>query len=82
MKKQLVLTFILCAAAALSALDYDDSAHLLERTGFGAPPRAVAELAPLSRKEAVERILGSLRTEPPSAPPQWASPPYPKPPSD
>jgi uncharacterized protein (DUF1800 family) len=34
-----------------------DIAHLLRRTGFGAPPPLVAELARLSLPEAVDRVL-------------------------
>ncbi len=44
-----------CAPA--QALDMDAARHLLFRTGFGAPPDAIAQLAPLNQKDAVRRLL-------------------------
>ena len=69
-------------STAVSALDYDDALHLLERTGFGAPPRVIASLMPLSRQEAVDFLINGLRADPSSAPPLWSVPPFPKPPGD
>ena len=57
------------AAAKSSALGSEDARHLLNRTGFGAPPREVAEFSRLTREQAVDRLLASRRTEPFSAPP-------------
>jgi uncharacterized protein (DUF1800 family) len=57
------------AAAKISALGSDDARHLLNRTGFGAPPREVAEFSRLTREQAVDRLLASRRTEPFNAPP-------------
>lgn len=50
----------------------DDARHLLERTGFGAPPAAVAEYARLSHAEAVARLLRQPPREPLSPPPASA----------
>jgi uncharacterized protein (DUF1800 family) len=47
-----------------------DARHLLNRTGFGAPPASVAAYARLSREQAVERLLASARTAPTLAPPE------------
>ncbi len=73
--------FVLCTASVF-ALDYDDSVHFLERTGFGAPPRVISVLSPLSRAEAVDFTVGGLRSEPGLAQPPWSLPPFPKPPGD
>ena len=76
------LACLLFVPTAAFALDYDDAVHLLDRTGFGAPPRAIAELAPLSRTEAVEFMISGLRTSPADTPPAWSVPPFPRPPGD
>jgi uncharacterized protein (DUF1800 family) len=57
------------AAAKISALGSEDARHLLNRTGFGTPPREVAEFSRLTREQAVDRLLASRRTEPFIAPP-------------
>ena len=46
--------------AAQAAMGPDDARHLLNRTGFGAQPREIAEYAALSRTEAVERLLAGM----------------------
>ncbi len=76
-------TLLLSAApTAVSALSYDDAVHLLERTGFGSPPRAVAALVPLTRQAAVDLLVGGLQTDPPVPPPAWGTPPFPRPPGN
>lgn len=65
----LVLSLNAGAAGKVVALGSDDARHLLNRTGFGAPPREVAEFARLTREQAVERLLSARRTEPLKAPP-------------
>ena len=72
----------LFGATAASALSYDDAVHLLERTGFGVPPQAIASLVPFSRAEAVDLLISGLQTDPPVSPPQWSIPPFTKPPGD
>jgi uncharacterized protein (DUF1800 family) len=57
------------AAQKVSVLGSDDARHLLNRTGFGAPPRDVAEFSRLTREQAVDRLLASRRTEPFNTPP-------------
>jgi uncharacterized protein (DUF1800 family) len=57
--------------AAQAQMGSDDARHLLNRTGFGAQPREIAEYAALSRTEAVERLLaGTVRTAR-TPPPDW-----------
>lgn len=59
-----------CAGPALARpMGEGDARHLLNRTGFGAPPASVAAYARLSREQAVDRILASARTAPTLAPP-------------
>jgi uncharacterized protein (DUF1800 family) len=77
-----VFALLVWDAAAAFALDYDDSVHFLERTGFGAPPRAIVALSPLTRAQAVALAIDGLQTEPVAPPPAWSVPPYPKPPGD
>jgi uncharacterized protein (DUF1800 family) len=57
------------AAVASAPMGEDDARHLLNRTGFGAPPSSVAAFAKLSRQQAVERLLTSARTAPVLTPP-------------
>ena len=59
--------------AAQAAMGPDDARHLLNRTGFGAQPREIAEYAALSRTEAVERLLAGMSRSARTPPPEWAS---------
>ena len=77
-----VFIFFLFSAPAASPLSYDDAVHLLERTGFGAPPREIAALVPFTRAGAVDFLLSGLRNDPPVPLPQWSIPPFVKPPGD
>lgn len=72
----LVWAMLAAAAQAASPLGEDDARHLLSRTGFSAQPREVAELARLSRREAVDRLLMATRTRAQTPPPAWALEPY------
>jgi uncharacterized protein (DUF1800 family) len=64
----LLLSLNSLAAVRAPMQGSDDARHLLNRTGFGAPPREVAEFARLMREQAVDRLLASRRTEPFNAP--------------
>jgi uncharacterized protein (DUF1800 family) len=55
------------------ALDAADARHLLARTGFGATAQEAAALAPLSRVQAVDRILNGARTTAVTPGPAWLS---------
>jgi uncharacterized protein (DUF1800 family) len=57
--------------AAQAAMGPNDARHLLNRTGFGAPPREIAEYAALSRTEAVERLLAGVSRSAQTQPPEW-----------
>ena len=57
------------APASSGPIGEDDARHLLNRTGFGAPPSSVAAFAKLSRQQAVDRLLTSARTMPVLTPP-------------
>ncbi|MBS1188987.1 MAG: hypothetical protein H6R10_779 [Rhodocyclaceae bacterium] len=50
------------AAVAGTPLGEAGARHLLERTGFGAPPVQVAEFSRLERRQAVDRLLADRRT--------------------
>jgi uncharacterized protein (DUF1800 family) len=51
------------AAPANAALVDDDIRHLLSRTGFGPTPAELSSFAGLSFAQAVDRILGDMRTK-------------------
>ncbi|MBI3503323.1 MAG: DUF1800 family protein [Proteobacteria bacterium] len=65
------------AVAPANALTPDDARHLLTRTGFGASASEIAELAPLDRAAAIDRILARTRTEPVLPRPNFLSQPWP-----
>ncbi|MBB4006603.1 DUF1800 domain-containing protein [Allorhizobium taibaishanense] len=57
------------------ALDMGEARHLLQRTGFGASPGEMVAVAPLTREEAVDRLLVGLdRPDLPVPPPFVALP--------
>jgi uncharacterized protein (DUF1800 family) len=61
--------------AGQAAMGPDDARHLLNRTGFGAQPREIAEYAALSRSEAVERLLAGMTRSARTSPPEWVREP-------
>ena len=74
-----VFSATLLAASAVAALTPDEARHLLNRTGFGATQAEIAELAPLDRAAAVDRLLSRTRTAPLVPPPAFLArdwPPY------
>lgn len=54
--------------AVAAPLGAGDARHLLIRTSFAATPSEIEALAALTRAEAVERLLGKVRTEPATRP--------------
>jgi uncharacterized protein (DUF1800 family) len=75
---RIVLLALLTPVALVSeahALSPDDARHLLERTGFGANPAQVSALVDLDRAQAVDQLLGGLRTQASQPPPRWATAP-------
>jgi uncharacterized protein (DUF1800 family) len=80
MKKLLLVWFLACCgifsqAANAGAMGADDARILLNRTGFGATEREVAEFAQLSRREAVERLLRGATGNAVTPPPPWVNQP-------
>lgn len=57
----------------LAGLDRDEACHLLRRTGFGVHPDDLAAFLPLSREQAVDRLLSEVRTVAATSPPEWAT---------
>jgi len=51
-------------APAAHALSPEDARHLLVRTGFGATQAEIAELGPLDRAAAVDRLLARMQRVP------------------
>src|SRR5262245_31090377 len=64
---------VLAAPLAVQAagMGADDARHLLNRTGFGAQPREIADCARLSREQAVDRLLGATVAAATTPPPEW-----------
>jgi len=59
-------------ASATAALGYDDARHLLARTGFGPTDAEVRTFAPLTRADAVDRLLREARLTAVTPPPSFA----------
>ena len=74
----IALAFAVClpALSASGVLGFDDARHLLNRTGFAASPAEIGVFASLTREQAVERLLASVRKESVTPPPQWTSEPF------
>lgn len=70
----LVLGTVLWSAPA-AALTYDESRHLLNRTGFGATHAEIRALMPLSRSQAVRKLIDGRKSEPASKAPDWINTP-------
>ena len=65
----------LCTLAAEPTLDVQAARHLLVRTGFGPTGAEVAAFTGLTRAAAVDRVLGTTRTEALTPPPSWTTEP-------
>jgi uncharacterized protein (DUF1800 family) len=62
--------------SAEQELGYEGARHLLNRAGFGASDSEVRAFAPLSRAEAVDRLLSETRREATLAPPAFVAEPF------
>ncbi|MDP8986668.1 MAG: DUF1800 domain-containing protein [Pseudomonadota bacterium] len=49
-----------CGIGSAWALNIDEARHLLTRSGFGAAPHEIAAFLPLTREQAVDRLLDGL----------------------
>lgn len=58
------LCLSVCFPLSAQALSEGDARHLLMRTGLGAAPADIKALKPLSRKQAVERVLHGFSQRP------------------
>jgi len=71
--RALTAAALLAASPAFAAPDpvlgYDDARHLLARTGFGPTDAEVRTYAPLTRSEAVAKLLAETRTTAVTPPP-------------
>lgn len=54
-------------------LTFEDARHLLGRTSFAAQPNEIAELAKLTRSEAVDRLLDLTRRKATYPAPEWTA---------
>lgn len=62
-------------SAPAAALTYDEARHLLNRTGFGATHEEIKALMPLSRRQAVKKLIDGRRSEPVTKAPDWINTP-------
>jgi uncharacterized protein (DUF1800 family) len=70
-----VLAALALPIAAHAAMGPEDARHLLNRAGFGATPREIAQYAQLTRAQAVDRLLAGTRTGAATAAPDWVGAP-------
>lgn len=57
--------------AAAATLGYDDARHLLGRTGFGPTQAGIESYAPMTRDQAVRKLLAETRAAAATPPPAW-----------
>ncbi|SCK29275.1 DUF1800 family protein [Vogesella sp. LIG4] len=67
-----LLPLLLPLSALAAPIGEDGARLLLQRTGFGAPPAAIRQLAPLERAQAVDRVLDEAHHVAQTPPPGWA----------
>src|SRR5688500_10576655 len=65
----LAVLVLVAAAPGVHALSADEARHLLARTGLGPTRTEVEALLPLTRAQAIERVVSSARTTPVTAAP-------------
>jgi uncharacterized protein (DUF1800 family) len=62
------------AASEAMALDFKEARHLLARTGFGcAHPTEIEALLPLTREQAVDKLLAECKDVAHISPPSWCA---------
>ena len=71
----ILLAAVAFGPAPAHALSYGEARHLLSRTGFGAALDEIRALEPLSRRQAVQRLISTTRTTAVTPPPDWADAP-------
>ena len=70
------LLLLLASAVQAQQIGFEGARHLLNRAGFGASDSEIRSLAPLTRGEAVDRLLAGSRREPVLAPPAFVQEPF------
>lgn len=74
-----LILLCLLPLTAWAGIGEEGARHLLSRTGFGANPAQIAVYAPLSRQQAVDRLLDHASDKAISAPPSWVHEPFDRP---
>lgn len=69
---KVVLALLLALPMPAAALTQQEARHLAFRTGDAAIPGVMNSFIPLTRQQAVDRVLAGLRTEPLIGKPSWA----------
>jgi len=72
----LAVNLLTAAHAASGPLGFDDARHLLNRTSFAASPEEISAFGRLTREQAVERLLASIRGTTVTPPPAWVNEPF------
>jgi len=72
----LPVNLLTAAHAASGPLGFDDARHLLNRTSFAASPEEISAFGRLTREQAVERLLASIRGTTVTPPPAWVNEPF------
>lgn len=73
------LALVATAGASAAPMGADEARYLLTRTGFAPAEAEVRQFAPLSRAEAVERLLAGVRSDARTPPPTWVNEPAERP---
>lgn len=68
----LIGSLFAATAVSAAALDRDEARHLLLRTGYSPTPAEIDVLLPLSREQAVDQLLASIRMVARTDAPAWA----------
>ncbi len=71
MKPTTTLLLVLLTASPAAAIPAQEARHLLIRTSFAASPAEVAAMKPLTRGQAVDRVLSTARTSAHTPAPGW-----------
>jgi len=67
----LSIVAVAALAVPVAAMDFPEARHLLARTGFGGTPAEIDVLLPLTREQAVDALLASVRPTARLGAPEW-----------
>ncbi len=68
-----IITILILLPNMVPAMNVDEARHLLTRTGFGASPSEINSLLPLTREQAVVRLVSRTKTYASTPAPHWLS---------